>query len=53
MYGLPQAGILANDLLQKRLNKEGYVQSEHVPGLWKHTTDTLKFTLVLGEFGIH
>jgi len=24
MYGLPQAGLLANKLLEKRLNKEGY-----------------------------
>ena len=53
MYGLPQAGILANELLQTRLNKEEYVQSEHVPGLWKHTTDPLKFTLVVDDFGIH
>ena len=36
MYGLPQAGLLANDLLEKRLNKRGYHQSKLVPGLWKH-----------------
>ena len=24
MYGLPQAGLLANELLEKRLNKRGY-----------------------------
>jgi len=24
MYGLPQAGLLANELLKKRLNKKGY-----------------------------
>ena len=33
VYGLPQAGRLANKLLEKRLNKEGYYQSKFVPGL--------------------
>ncbi|KAL7475548.1 hypothetical protein ACHAW6_001458 [Cyclotella cf. meneghiniana] len=33
MYGLPQAGLLANLLLEKRLNKKGYYQSKLVPGL--------------------
>jgi hypothetical protein len=33
MYGLPQAGLLANKLLEKRLNKHGYRQSKLVPGL--------------------
>ena len=36
MYGLPQSGLLANELLKKRLNKNGYHQSKLVPGLWKH-----------------
>ena len=36
MYGLPQAGLLANELLEKRLNKRGYHQSKLVPGLWKY-----------------
>jgi hypothetical protein len=38
MHGLPQAGLLANELLEQRLNKHGYFQSKLVPGLWKHTT---------------
>ena len=33
MYGLPQSGLLANELLEKRLNKNGYHQSKLVPGL--------------------
>jgi hypothetical protein len=33
MYGLPQAGLLANKLLKKCLNKHGYQQSKLVPGL--------------------
>jgi hypothetical protein len=36
MYGLPQSGLLANELLEKRLNRHGYRQSKFVPGLWKH-----------------
>jgi hypothetical protein len=36
MYGLPQAGILAQELLKKRLNKHGYCQSPLTPGLWRH-----------------
>ena len=36
IYGLPQSGLLSNELLEKRLNKHGYQQSKPVPGLWKH-----------------
>ena len=36
MYRLPQAGLLANKLLKKRLNRHGYFQSKFVPGLWTH-----------------
>jgi hypothetical protein len=37
MYGLPQAGLLANKLLAQRLAKYGYYQAVHMSGLWKHT----------------
>ena len=36
MYGLPQAGILANKLLKKRLAPHGYYELPHTPGLFKH-----------------
>jgi len=52
MYGLPQAGLLANELLEKRLNKHGYRQSKLVPGLWKHDTRPIQFTLVVDDFGV-
>ena len=52
MYGLPQAGLIANELLEKRLNKHGYWQSKLVPGLWKHNTRPIKFTLVVDDFGV-
>ena len=53
MYGLPQAGIIANELLEERLNKHGYRQSKLVPGLWKHDTRPIQFTLVLDGFGVN
>ncbi len=52
MYGLPQAGILAQQLLEKRLNKHGYSQSKAVPGLWTHKTRPISFTLVVDDFGV-
>ncbi len=33
-YGLPQSGILANNLLCTRLVKEGFYESLSTPGLW-------------------
>jgi hypothetical protein len=51
MYSLPQAELLANKLLKKRLNKHGYQQSKLVPGLWKHATKPIQFTLVVDDFG--
>ncbi len=36
MYGLLQAGILANKLLKKWLALHGYFEQPHMPGLWKH-----------------
>jgi hypothetical protein len=52
MYGLPQAGILANKLLQKRLAVYGYHPTEHTHGLWKHETRQVWFSLVVDDFGI-
>ena len=52
MYGLPQSGLLAQELLEKRLNDEDYFQSDIVPGLWKHKWRPIKFTLVVDDFGV-
>ena len=52
MYGLPQAGLIANHQLKKRLNEHGYCQSKLVPGLWKHDTRPIQFTLVVDDFGV-
>jgi hypothetical protein len=52
MYGPPQAGKLANDLLAKRLAKHAYYQSPFIQGLWKHTWRPIQFTLVVDDFGV-
>ena len=52
MYGLPQAGLLAQELLEQRLNKHGYFQSTRTPGLWTHKWRPVQFTLVVDDFGI-
>jgi hypothetical protein len=52
MYGLPQAGIIAQELLAKRLAKYGYNQSNIVPGLWTHSTKPICFTLCVDDFAI-
>jgi hypothetical protein len=50
MYGLPQAGILTNELLQRNLAKDGYQPTKHTHGLWKHDTRPISFSLVVDDF---
>jgi hypothetical protein len=52
MYGLPQAGILANELLQRNLAKDGYRPTQHTHGLWTHDTCPISFSLVVDDFGV-
>jgi hypothetical protein len=52
MYGLPQAGKLANDDLAKHLAPHGYIPCPITPGLWKDTTSDLMFSLVVDDFGV-
>ena len=52
MYGLLQAGIIAQELLAKRLKKHGYSQSKITPGLWKHEWHPVWFSLVVDDFGV-
>jgi hypothetical protein len=52
MYGLPQAGHIAQEQLIKRLKKAGYFQSESSPGFWKHEWRPISFTLVVDDFGV-
>ena len=52
MYGLPQAGILANHKLKRDLLPFGYYPCRHTPGLWKHLWRPITFTLVVDDFGV-
>ncbi len=52
MYGLPQAGIIPQELLEERLKAEGYRQSLYTPGLWTHNWRPIQFTLVVDNFGV-
>jgi hypothetical protein len=53
MYGLPQAGIIAQDFLTKRLHKAGYRQSTITPGYWQHNWHPVSFTLSVDDFGVN
>jgi hypothetical protein len=52
VWGLPQAGILANKSLRKRLLSHGYFECNNMPGLQKHKTRPILFTLVVDDFGV-
>jgi len=52
MYGLPQAGQIANDKLIPILATTGYHQTEHTPGLFTHEMHPMAFSLVVDDFGI-
>jgi hypothetical protein len=52
MYGLKQAGKLANDLLSQRLFGHGYYQCETTPGLWRHKWRPVMFVLIVDDFGV-
>jgi hypothetical protein len=49
---LPQAGIIAQELLQECLLAAGYSQSKPTPGYWKHEWGPISFTLVVDDFGV-
>ena len=51
MYGLLQAGWLAQDLLEKRIKQHGYYQSKLTPGLWLHKK-WIQFSLIVDDFRV-
>ena len=51
MYGLKQAGKLANDQLIIFLEPHGY-KPTRTPGLWKHDNKPISFTLIVDDFGV-
>ena len=52
VWGLPQAGILANKHLRRKLAPFGYTECVNTPGLWKHETQPISFTLVINNVGV-
>jgi hypothetical protein len=52
MYGLKQAGLIANQLLQTRLAPFGYYPARHTPGLWLHKARPIAFSLVVDDFAV-
>ena len=52
MYGLPQAGILAEKQLICFLGSYGSSPVPHTPGLWRHQWRPITFCLVVDDFGV-
>ena len=52
LYGLPQAGRLAQAKLRRHLTDEGYVESSTTPCHWSHPTDAIEFDVITDDFGI-
>jgi hypothetical protein len=49
-YNLPQAGIVANNLLCSRLEAEGFYEAVSTPGLWHHKWRPIQFCLIVDNF---
>ena len=47
MYGLPQAGLSVQKVLEQRLAWNEYTQSKLTLGPWKHYTRPIQFCLVV------
>ena len=52
MHGLPQSGILSNNLLEQRLTNHGYYQVKKTLKFWKHVWRPISFILVVDNFVI-
>ena len=52
MHRIPHEGIIAQKLLEERLKKHCCCQSDKTPGLWKHDTRPICFSLIFDDFGV-
>ena len=50
MYGLPQAGRITHDNFKTNIAKTNYAPCKHTPGLWRHATANITFTLLVDDF---
>ena len=51
-YGLQQAGLLAQEQLEKCLEYNGYQQSKLTPGLWTHDKRKIQFCLIVDDVDV-
>ena len=52
IYGLTQAGALANKQLKENLKPHGYYEVQHTPGLLRHKQKPILFSLIVDDFGV-
>jgi hypothetical protein len=52
MYGLKQAGLLDNQLLQQSVEPYGYYPARCTTGMWLHKTRSIAYILVLDDFAV-
>ena len=52
MYGLKQAGRIANDRLKNHLKASGYVPCRYTPGLFTNVSRKISFSLCVDDFGV-
>ena len=50
--GYPKQEKLQNDKLKLHIVKFGYKPAPITPGMWRHETPPLQFSLVLDDFGV-
>ena len=51
IFILPQASILAHELLVKLLAKHGYEPRPATTGLWRHANRSIAFVITVNNFG--
>lgn len=52
LYGMKQAGYIANKEIVEHLSNNGYTQAPNTPCLFRHHTDDIEFTLITDDFGV-
>ena len=52
MQGFKQAGRIENDRLTAHLDNFGYSTTRLTPGLWRHKSQPITFSLVVDNFGV-
>ena len=52
MYGILQADRISHAARVKHPEPYGYHPSSKSPGLWKHSSQPINFTLVVDDFGV-